>query len=567
MKQNDNSQSPQGLGELISALLDGSIDDRRFALLNVRLRDDSEARRLYLDYLQIHEDLPDLAFYESQYRTASSSLRVEVKPADDRTGAAGSRRILLASFLVTLLLLPGALLLGMYLGNGPAGAQVAQLLPPAETMPTELTESETASNAQFANLARAKFFGTLRPKRGTAPLLKRDYSLMEGMVELAFPNGATAIIEGPASFRVEGDELLALDLGRCSVHAPPGAEGFRVETPEVNVVDRGTRFAVNVSQENTTDVQVVEGAADVYRKDRDNLPNSPLASSPVRLEDSDARRFSYANAVTALPLPFNQQLYQRQLPDRIVSYEATTNDSGRIDQLVTLTVQRGGRVESIPVERLIPSKLIWFHAQESHGYVIGNEQLPTPPASWLADTSLRTGVINLGGSARPLTTDPVLTIDETQGDFGTPGMAIRFNRPVHNGPGADVVLFELQMFANPVQGDGFHVSPLKFEPGLHSYSIKEFDLTVDSPEALPLADVFLHKYEQVPRSLAELETLASHPVTQACKFHAIAVGIDLSDLGYPEGALVEGLFFQDDLADVDYLDPILIVGLPEREES
>ena len=567
MKLSHNSQSPQDLGELISALLDGSIDDQRFALLNNRLRDDPQARRLYLDYLQIHEALPDLAFYESQYRAAPSILQADEKPTDERTGSDGSWRIVLASVLVTLLLLPGALLLGMYLGSGPSGAQIVQSLPPDASMPTELIELETTSNAQFANLAQAKFFGTLPPKRGTAPLLKHDYALMEGMVELVFPNGATAIIEGPASFRVEGDELLALDLGRCSVHAPPGAEGFRVETPEVDVVDRGTRFAVNVSQENTTDVHVVEGAADVYRKDRDSLRNAPLAPSPVRLEDSDARRFSYANAVTALPLPFNQQLYQHQLPDRIISYEATTNDSGRIDQLVSLTVQRGGRAESIPVERLIPSKLIWFHAQESHGYVIGNEKLPLSPASWLADRSLRTGVINLGGSRRPLTTDPVLTIDETQNDFGTPGMAIRFERPVRNGPGADVVLFELQNFANPLRGDGFHVSPLNFEPALRSHSIKQFDITVDSPEALPLADVYLHKYDQVPRSLVQLEKLTSHSVIQACKFHAIAVGIDLSDLGYEEGALVEGLFFQDDLADDDCLDPILIVGLPEREES
>lgn len=71
----------------------------------------------------------------------------------------------------------------------------------------------------------------------------------------------------------------------------------------------------------------------------------------------------------------------------------------------------------------------------------------------------------------------------------------------------------------------------------------------------------LHKFEQVPRSLEQLETIACELDLQACKFHAIAVGIDLSDLGYEEGALVDGLFFQDDLANEDYFDPVLISGL------
>ncbi|MEZ5948470.1 MAG: hypothetical protein R3C12_04455 [Planctomycetaceae bacterium] len=60
-------------------------------------------------------------------------------------------------------------------------------------------------------------------------------------------------------------------------------------------------------------------------------------------------------------------------------------------------------------------------------------------------------------------------------------MAFRFERPVVNGPGADVVLFDIQSFSNPPQGDAFHVSPLHFREGLKSHTIQQFDLTMEYP--------------------------------------------------------------------------------------
>lgn len=52
---------------------------------------------------------------------------------------------------------------------------------------------------------------------------------------------------------------------------------------------------------------------------------------------------------------------------------------------------------------------------------------------------------------------------------------------------------------------------------------------------------------------------------QTLQFRALAVGIDLSDLGYPDGAAVDGLFFQDALDDQHVVDPVFIAGLPFDE--
>ncbi|UUO08723.1 FecR family protein [Blastopirellula sp. J2-11] len=559
MSSHFDSVSKDEVSQLIEALLDGKISDEQFGRLDHWISTNADARQLYFDYLQIHQDLPNLIA-----RQEDATLRNVTEPGRTNYSAARSPRrksfwrTKTAAVLAMALLVPIALFIGIYLGNSSSGsnAEVA-------SVPGDEPIINKASGAFFTNLAHARFFGELPPQIGASPILKRDYVLIQGMVELGFPNGASAVIEGPAAFRVDGNDLLALDIGRCSVHAPPGAEGFRVETPEISIVDRGTRFSVDVSQNSETDIQVIEGAADLYRKPTRDSAAANVTGSPLRLQEKEAIRFAFVNQREAVPVPFDQARYQYGLPDRVISYEATTSAEGRAKLLTSVTVQRGQKVETIPVDKLINSKVTWFHASNYIGYLAGDEKLPSPRVSLAADRSLRTGVINIGGSRQPLTSDPIMTVDESRDDFGTPGMAIQFDRPVRNGPGADVVLFEIQLFMNPLEGDSFHVSPLRFEAGLHSHTIQTFDLTMESPESLQLDDLYFHTFEEPPRSLEQLESFPNTPLFQVSKRHAIVVGIDLSDLGYAEGALVDGLFLQDDLADEDFLDPVLIAGLPE----
>jgi len=550
-KPNDDRE----VSDLIAALIDGSMSDDDFRRMDEILRDDPEARQLYLDALQIHEELPEVALPQPDAEPMVRPRRFS-GPVEPRQGLS-----LWQAGLAIAILLPIAFLVGTQL---PRGGQPVAFDGDAHDPSAGQGASVPADiDVRFANLAHARFFGEMPPPIASAPKRQRDYVLMEGMVELAFPKGASAIIEGPAVFRVESDERLALDIGRCSVHAPEGAEGFQVETPEINVVDRGTRFSVHVSEDNATDVQVVEGAADVYPKQAEGQDAKPMEAFELRLNPAEARRFSYANPTRPMPLPYRSDQYQRQLPDRIVSYQAAQAEEGGANDLRSVTIQRGGKTCQYSVDELIAAQAVHFRAQDSHGYLIGDAKLPEARQEYAADRSIRTGVINIGGSRTPLAVDPEISSREDAGKRGTPGLAVEFDRPVKNGPGADVVFFELQMFSNPLAGDAFHVSPLKFEPGLHSHTITSYDLTLDSPEAVPVQKLYLQKFDRVPQSLQQLQEFACTPVVQAVKFHAIAVGIDLSDLGYEEGATVSGLFFQDALDNDDVVDPTFIAGLPE----
>ncbi|QDS93943.1 FecR protein [Roseimaritima multifibrata] len=415
----------------------------------------------------------------------------------------------------------------------------------------------SASQVRMASSSHAKFFGELAPPIGASLVPQREYVLMSGMVEVKFPAGASAIMEGPAVFHISSDESLALDVGRCSVHAPDGAEGFRVDTPNSRIVDRGTRFAVNVSESTETDVQVIEGAADIYDVDRDgHVDRRP--SSETRLVIGEAKRFAKTGVDLTDSIPFDASSYRRSLPDRVVSYEATVGPDGGAENLVSVTVQRGGQMDEILVDDLIPAQVTYFHSATASAFLCGKATLPEPRVSVAADHSLVSGVINPPGSREALTESPVM-----EGDNKTPGMAIGFERAVVNGPGADVVLFDLQTFVNPPDGDPFHVSPLVFREGLRSHTISKYDLTMESPESLNLTDFHVHFFDETPDSLAKLNSLNTRAHQQAINFRGLAVGIDLSDLGYAEGEAVSGLFIQDALDDPHHVDPVFIGGLPE----
>lgn len=475
--------------------------------------------------------------------------QTSVPDSDSRAGAPFRRRrvVAMAVWMSSALVA----VLGLFLWQ--------KALPPAG----QPVMAESPEPVRFTRLARAAFFGELTPPVQSPVPFHKEYILTGGLVELLFPSGASAILEGPAVFRVKADDLLAMDVGHCSVYAPDGAEGFRLETPATAVVDRGTRFAVQVNEASETEVQVIEGIADVYP-----VTDSPAAKAPqnqgtreYRLAQQQALRVLNHAQPTAAPAAFDPDTYRASLPDRLVTFTATLAEDGGAERLTSVTVQREGEEIHYPVDALIQAELIWFKptpGTRSPGHLIGPAVLPEDRHSLLSNTSFSCGAINPGGSPRPLTADPVLT-----GDGGTPGMAVRFSQPVRNGPGPDLVFFDIQPVSQPPEGDPFHVSPLRFTPGLKSLTIRSYDVNMLSPESLRIHRPHVHAVNgREVRSLDDLFTRDFTGKPFRTVYRVVAVGIDLSDLGYPPGATVDGLFFQDAEDDDLRVDPVFIAGLP-----
>jgi hypothetical protein len=200
-----------------------------------------------------------------------------------------------------------------------------------------------------------------------------------------------------------------------------------------------------------------------------------------------------------------------------------------------------------------------FNASNDPGpysHIISGANLPERRASLLEDMFLNTGIINPGGSVTPLS-----------GEFdpsATPGFSVRFRRPVRNGPGPDVVLFEIQNATYPPEGDAFHVSPIVWSKGRRSFTTRRYDLMLTSAEILPVTGFhhFVTKGAQIS-SLPMLENVEGVSSKGILSFAALATGIDLSELGFEDGETVEALFFQDAMDDQNLFDPVLIMGLPD----
>lgn len=554
-----NNRHNEFLYELFGALCNQTITAEQHQQLEEILATDPDAREKYFNYLDLHLNLERL--HDEQPETDFEFLP-RVTPADPKPQLPGnawktSQVLLLMGALVCCTLAVSFLAWNQPLAQPEQVSQVEQ--PPATTPVATVTQTAAVRFAEGAPFLKV----------GSPLELAQEYAISAGQLQLVFSNGAEVILTGPAVFETQGDEHLAVRYGACSVYAPDGAEGFTVETPLSNVVDYGTRFSVNVTEAGNTDVQVIEGETDV-RPVKLGQNSDP---APQRLTKGMAQRLTTNNGLVVDEIPFDQQQYVSQLPDRIVSYNATQGPDQRARDLKSVTVQRGGKQYQYEVEDLIGIELTHYTGKSfltrNDGIDPGNDGDPRTLRRHLLDqdTCLLTGVVNPGGADGPLTTPPVMNRTEDPNHPNTPGMAVRFREPVVNDAGPDIVLFELQVIVHTTAGDAFYATPLPFSSQLKTHKIEQFDIDLASPEAQLLEKFWLHIFHQKQKdgihSLDELETETGNGGNwHVVGAKALAVGIDLSDLGIPEGQTVEGLFLQDAQDNQDIIDPVFIAGFP-----
>lgn len=82
--------------------------------------------------------------------------------------------------------------------------------------------------------------------------------LCEGRVELELDSGVQLALEGQVRFRLIDAKHGVLEQGKLSATVPPQGMGFTVTTPEMEVVDLGTVFGLNVGKSGS-EVHVFDG--------------------------------------------------------------------------------------------------------------------------------------------------------------------------------------------------------------------------------------------------------------------------------------------------------------------
>jgi hypothetical protein len=175
--------------------------------------------------------------------------------------------------------------------------------------------------------ASLELFGVSSDFRNGSAVRTGSYQLDEGLVEITFESGVEVLIEAPASFEIHSPGFMILNEGRLAANVPPEGIGFTVETPDAEVVDFGTEFAVEVVGELSSEVHVFKGEVEVRPKEEDP------SIDPVRLGTNQATRIDHSTFIP-LGISVDDQRFLRNLDEPNPTY------SGKVRELLPLAYYR-----------------------------------------------------------------------------------------------------------------------------------------------------------------------------------------------------------------------------------
>ncbi len=127
--------------------------------------------------------------------------------------------------------------------------------------------------------------------------------LREGVVRLELDSGVQVTLQGPARLELKTPDWAELTSGLLTATVPPGAEGFRVDTPNAEVIDLGTAFGIHLDDDGVSSVSVFDGEVSVGLRD---------SGEHLLLKEGEAARVSSGQAIE--PMDFDTAPFERLWP-------------------------------------------------------------------------------------------------------------------------------------------------------------------------------------------------------------------------------------------------------------
>lgn len=242
--------------------LESTLSDAEFDELQVLLADSSAARRLYVQY---HQETACLRWLCLENVAAQMVMPSEPRPSLTTHSPRPHRWVMAA---ITAAIACSILFVA-----------VTSLMPSRSIFRDnatfdqtfERTEELSALGQQVATvtaLDAARWEG----KSNAQPLLSRcmigqRWQLTSGRAELTFDAGALVTIFAPADFDIISPTSIRCRRGRVTALVDERGKGFTVETPQATVIDLGTQFGLDISEDGATQVVVFQGSVDLSPAD------------------------------------------------------------------------------------------------------------------------------------------------------------------------------------------------------------------------------------------------------------------------------------------------------------
>ncbi|MEW6303923.1 MAG: DNRLRE domain-containing protein [Verrucomicrobiota bacterium] len=233
--------------ELCEQVLEGTLTPEGKERLEQLVRDNADARRAYVQYLQVHAGLhwsvgaqAEFSVAELEKMAGNNVVPLPTTATRERNSGIGWR---IAALAASLVLTIGLIWLTQR-GATPGASAAAEFARLAET-----------KNCQWGPSGLPTEEGS---RLGAGRL-----RLAEGLAVIVFDSGARVTLEAPAELELVSMQRCVLHQGMLVAKVPPAAIGFTVETATARLIDYGTEFGVSAGPAGETQVQVIEGIVDV----------------------------------------------------------------------------------------------------------------------------------------------------------------------------------------------------------------------------------------------------------------------------------------------------------------
>jgi len=376
------------LQSLLMELTEGALSSEQGHRLAAIMRQSPAAKQQYLEACQMHTML-------AWEHGVLGDLQFDPKPdlADTSEPHSHSFSVWKPLAMAAALVLAAVVLWSLLLSPFSSVRGAASNMKPGEPV-ASLTRSVAASLELFGAASDFKQGSVVRTGR---------YQLDQGLVQITFESGVEVVIEAPASFEIHRPDFMVINEGRMAANVPPEGVGFTVETPDAEVVDFGTEFAIEVLRDRSSEVHVFEGEVDVQPKGLD------ATIDPVRLVQNQATRIEHATLVP-LGISVDDQRFLRTLDEPEPSYSRgirdllplayyrmgvsddgrSLKDSAKGHQHTTMLLQGDGRRQPFAPGRIGSSLRLAWPKTGSHAQISSGLELPTSAFTIMAWIRTRT---------------------------------------------------------------------------------------------------------------------------------------------------------------------------------
>jgi hypothetical protein len=238
------------IDELINGYLDESLTEREQRELSDWIKADPTNAKHFAKAVMLHDRLQgEISAAAANAEFAADSKVVEFP----KLGAHFSKRMIQLAAAIALMLTV------LYWPTGP-GTKVVEIPRGVEAPHVE------KGFATIAHVIDVEFGEGSELKAGQR-LGEHTIFMNSGVLRLQFDSGVEVTVQGPAKYELRGPAFTKLSSGLLTANVPPGAEGFRVDTPTAEVTDLGTSFGIRLDPDGASHVSVFEGEVEVEEPD------------------------------------------------------------------------------------------------------------------------------------------------------------------------------------------------------------------------------------------------------------------------------------------------------------